>query len=57
MARRLVEPAPWTRWSAWASWNAKGLVKPLLGPAYMRVADLVCGGSHNMHADVALVAR
>ncbi len=24
--------APWARSRAWASWNAKGLVKPLLGP-------------------------
>jgi len=44
-ARRLVRPAPWTRWNAWANWNAKGLIKPLLGPAYMRVADIVLGGS------------
>ena len=43
LARRLVLPAPWTRWSAWARWNAKGLVKPLLGPAYTRLADLVHG--------------
>lgn len=42
-ARRLVLPAPWTRWSAWASWNTKGVIKPLLGPAYMRVADYVLG--------------
>jgi peptidoglycan/xylan/chitin deacetylase (PgdA/CDA1 family) len=40
-ARRLVLSEPWARWSAWATWNAKGLVKPLLGPAYMRVADIV----------------
>jgi peptidoglycan/xylan/chitin deacetylase (PgdA/CDA1 family) len=44
-ARRLVLPAPWTRWSAWARWNAKGVVKPLLGPTYMRLADFVLGGS------------
>lgn len=44
-ARRLVLPAPSARWSAWARWNAKGLVKPLLGSAYMRVADVVLGGS------------
>ena len=43
MSRRLLLPAPWTRWSAWTKWNAKGLVKPLLGPAYVRVADLVAG--------------
>jgi len=44
-AQRLVLPAPSARWSAWARWNAKGLVKPLLGPAYMRAADFVLGGS------------
>lgn len=42
-ARRLVLSAPWTRWSAWATWNAKGVIKPLLGPAYTRVADFVLG--------------
>ena len=44
-ARRLVLPSPWTRWNAWARWNAKGAIKPILGPAYMRVADVVLGGS------------
>jgi peptidoglycan/xylan/chitin deacetylase (PgdA/CDA1 family) len=43
VCRRLLLPAPWTRWNAWARWNAKGLLKPILGPAYMRVADLVAG--------------
>ena len=43
-ARRLRLPAPWARLGAWASWNAKGLVKPLLGPSYMRVADWIYGG-------------
>ena len=42
-SRRLLLPSPWARWGAWARWNAKGLAKPLLGPAYMRVADLVAG--------------
>jgi hypothetical protein len=42
-SRRLLLPSPWARWEAWTRWNAKGLVKPLLGPAYMRVADLVAG--------------
>ncbi len=41
IARKFVEPALWTRCSAWATWNAKGLVKPLLGPTYMRVADWI----------------
>jgi peptidoglycan/xylan/chitin deacetylase (PgdA/CDA1 family) len=43
LSRRLLQPAPWARWSAWTKWNAKGLVKPILGPAYMRVADVVAG--------------
>ena len=38
-AQRLVSASPWARWRAWASWNAKGLVKPLLGPSYIRIAD------------------
>ena len=40
-AQRFVVPAPWARSSAWVSWNAKGLVKPLLGPSYRRIADWV----------------
>jgi peptidoglycan/xylan/chitin deacetylase (PgdA/CDA1 family) len=48
-AMRFLTPAAWARSAAWLSWNAKGLVKPLLGPAYSRVADRVCairrGGS------------
>jgi peptidoglycan/xylan/chitin deacetylase (PgdA/CDA1 family) len=43
MSRRLLLREPWARWSAWTRWNAKGLAKPILGPAYMRVADLVAG--------------
>jgi len=43
MSRRLLQPAPFARWSAWTRWNAKGLVKPILGPAYIRLADLVAG--------------
>jgi peptidoglycan/xylan/chitin deacetylase (PgdA/CDA1 family) len=42
-ARRLVRPEPWTRCLAWATWNAKGVVKPLLGPSYRRVADWIMG--------------
>jgi peptidoglycan/xylan/chitin deacetylase (PgdA/CDA1 family) len=38
-ARRLVSARPWTRSLEWASWNAKGLVKPVLGPSYVRLAD------------------
>jgi peptidoglycan/xylan/chitin deacetylase (PgdA/CDA1 family) len=39
LSARLVRTAPWSRWTAWASWNTKGAIKPILGPAYMRVAD------------------
>jgi peptidoglycan/xylan/chitin deacetylase (PgdA/CDA1 family) len=38
-ARRLVSARAWTRSLEWASWNAKGLVKPVLGPSYVRIAD------------------
>ncbi len=41
---RLVRPAPWTRTREWAAWNAKGIVKPLLGSTYPRVADWIYGG-------------
>jgi len=40
-ARRLLLPAPWTRLAAWTSWHAKGLVKPLLGSSYIRVAEWI----------------
>lgn len=39
--QRLVSPRPWARCRAWASWNAKGLVKPLLGDSYARIANWV----------------
>lgn len=39
LSARLVDASPWSRWAAWASWNGKGLIKPVLGPAYVRVAD------------------
>lgn len=42
-ARRLVQVTPWTRCAAWATWNAKAVVKPLLGGSYMRVADWILG--------------
>jgi peptidoglycan/xylan/chitin deacetylase (PgdA/CDA1 family) len=41
MARRFVSTAPWARCSAWLGWNAKALVKPVLGPSYSRVADWI----------------
>jgi peptidoglycan/xylan/chitin deacetylase (PgdA/CDA1 family) len=45
LARRLVRSAPWARSKEWAVWNAKGLVKPLLGSSYPRVADWIYGGA------------
>lgn len=38
MARAFVS-SPWARSRAWIDWNAKGLVKPVLGPAYIRFTD------------------
>lgn len=45
LAERLVHRAPWARSKEWAAWNAKGLVKPLLGSSYPRVADWIYGGA------------
>ncbi len=39
MAKRFALTAPWARCCAWAGWNAKAIVKPLLGPSYARIAD------------------
>jgi peptidoglycan/xylan/chitin deacetylase (PgdA/CDA1 family) len=39
LPRRLVSAPARARSLAWASWNAKGLVKPLLGRSYLRIAD------------------
>jgi peptidoglycan/xylan/chitin deacetylase (PgdA/CDA1 family) len=41
MARRFVSDAPWARCGAWVGWNAKAVVKPLLGASYSRVADWI----------------
>jgi hypothetical protein len=41
MARRYAAAAPWARCGAWAGWNAKALVKPVLGPSYARIADWI----------------
>ena len=41
MACRFARPRSWTRYREWASWNAKGVVKPILGPSYSRVADWI----------------
>lgn len=35
----LVGGSPWPRWAALADWKAKALVKPILGTAYVHVAD------------------
>ncbi|MGH9253427.1 MAG: polysaccharide deacetylase family protein [Vicinamibacterales bacterium] len=45
-ASRLVQRAPWTRYREWARWRAKGIAKPLLGPAYPRMSEwmLAVGG-------------
>jgi peptidoglycan/xylan/chitin deacetylase (PgdA/CDA1 family) len=40
-AARFVGLSPWTRCREWTSWNVKGLVKPVLGQSYARVADWV----------------
>ena len=50
-ARKLVAPVPWARYAAWASWNAKGIVKPLLGPSYRRVADWVLAAGRPRSAE------
>jgi peptidoglycan/xylan/chitin deacetylase (PgdA/CDA1 family) len=38
-AQRFVLASGWARSRAWLDWNAKGLVKPVLGPAYIRFTD------------------
>ena len=39
LACRLVSASSGARLRAWASWNAKGLVRPVLGRSYTSVAD------------------
>ena len=39
LSARLVHTGPWTRVAMWTDWNVKALCKPILGPAYVRVAD------------------
>jgi hypothetical protein len=39
LSARLVGERPWSRWAMWADWNAKAVIKPILGPLYIRVAD------------------
>lgn len=45
LARRLASGALWTRSREWVAWNAKSVVKPLLGSSYPRVADWIYGGA------------
>jgi peptidoglycan/xylan/chitin deacetylase (PgdA/CDA1 family) len=41
MALRFASSAPWARCGAWVGWNAKALVKPVLGASYSRVVDWI----------------
>jgi peptidoglycan/xylan/chitin deacetylase (PgdA/CDA1 family) len=41
MAFRFASSAPWARCGAWVGWNAKALVKPVLGASYSRVANWI----------------
>jgi peptidoglycan/xylan/chitin deacetylase (PgdA/CDA1 family) len=41
MALRFASAAPWARCVAWVGWNAKALIKPVLGASYSRVADWI----------------
>lgn len=43
-AGRFVSSSAGARSFAWASWNAKGLVKPVLGRSYVRIADWLLAG-------------
>jgi peptidoglycan/xylan/chitin deacetylase (PgdA/CDA1 family) len=44
-AGRFVSSSAAARSLAWLSWNAKGLVKPVLGSSYARVADWLLAGT------------
>jgi peptidoglycan/xylan/chitin deacetylase (PgdA/CDA1 family) len=41
MAFRFASTLPWARCGAWVGWNAKALVKPVLGASYSRIADWI----------------
>ena len=41
VARRFAALAPWARCGAWIGWNAKAIVKPILGASYARIADRI----------------
>ena len=45
LAARLVSPAPWARWAMWVEWNAKAVIKPVLGPFYSQMADWLMAGN------------
>jgi peptidoglycan/xylan/chitin deacetylase (PgdA/CDA1 family) len=45
MARRF-STSSWARCGAWIDWNAKALVKPVLGPSYARIADWILAERH-----------
>jgi len=45
MAQRFTTSA-WARCGAWIDWNAKALVKPVLGPSYARIADWILAERH-----------
>lgn len=50
LSGRLVSSAaPLSRWGMWAQWNAKALVKPMLGPRYVRVADWLMARRAALH--------
>ncbi len=51
-SRKLVQRAPWTRCGEWTTWNAKGLIKPLLGASYPLVADWVGSRAPNLESRV-----
>ena len=53
MAQRLALASPWTRCSEWAAWNAKAVVKPLLGASYAQIADWLLERTRSHHADHA----
>ena len=58
LARRFVVPSSWARSTAWTAWNAKGLIKPLLGPSYIHLADWLCWLRRNAEgAEVGLPRR
>jgi hypothetical protein len=49
MARRFASASPWARCGAWIGWNAKALVKPVLGPSYARLADWLLEPARSEH--------